>query len=202
MTVPKKIGITGGIGSGKSVVAEIVRTLGYPVYDSDERAKTLMQTHQEIRKQLIALLGEEVYTESGLNRIFLAERIFQNPNTREKVNAIVHPVVRADFANWANDQKTALVFQESALLFETGGYRLLDATILVTADEALRIQRVMQRDGASREQITARMSAQLPDNEKAQQADFVVSNNEQELLIPQIIAIIDSLKTNPPTTNH
>lgn len=191
--VPKKIGITGGIGSGKSVVAEIIRTLGYPVYDSDERAKSLMQTHPEIRKQLIALFGEAVYTESGLNKLYLAERIFQDSTAREKVNAIVHPIVRADFADWSNRQKTTLVFQESALLFETGGYRLLDATILVTAPEELRIERVIRRDNVTIQQVKQRISVQLSDEEKSKVASYLIYNDGIQLLMPQVENLILSI---------
>lgn len=193
MTIPKKIGITGGIGSGKSVVAKMVRTLGYPVYDSDDRAKVLMQSHSGIRRQLIALFGEKVYSGEQLNRAFLATCIFQDPNARENVNAIVHPVVRADFAEWANKQQATMVFQESALLFETGGYRLLDATVLVSAPEELRIQRVMQRDQASHEQVVARMAAQLPENEKLKLTEFVIRNDETQLLIPQVLRVLTDL---------
>lgn len=191
--VPKKIGITGGIGSGKSVVAEIIRTLGYPVYDSDERAKSLMQTHPDIRKQLIALFGEAVYTESGLNKLYLAERIFQDSTAREKVNAIVHPIVRADFADWSNRQKTTLVFQESALLFETGGYRLLDATILVTAPEELRIERVIRRDNVTIQQVKQRISVQLSDEEKSKVASYLIYNDGIQLLMPQVENLILSI---------
>lgn len=194
MTIPKKIGITGGIGSGKSVVAKMVRTLGYPVYDSDDRAKVLMQSHSGIRRQLIALFGEKVYSGEQLNRTFLATCIFQDPNARENVNAIVHPVVRADFAEWANKQQATMVFQESALLFETGGYRLLDATVLVSAPEELRIQRVMQRDQASHEQVVARMAAQLPENEKLKLTEFVIRNDETQLLIPQLLRVLTDLR--------
>lgn len=190
MTAPKKVGITGGIGSGKSMVAKIVHTLGYPVYDSDERAKQLMQSHSGIRLQLITLFGAEVYSDDRLNRSFLAERIFEDPNAREKVNAIVHPVVRADFAEWSGKQESSIVFQESALLFETGGYRLLDATVLVSAPEEIRIQRVMKRDHATEEQVRARLSAQLPETEKLKLADFVIVNDEEQPLTPQIEEII------------
>lgn len=191
--VPKKIGITGGIGAGKSVVSTILLAMGYPVYFSDEQAKLLMQVHPEIRRQLIELLGKNVYTGNELNRTFLAERLFADPTLRETVNQIVHPVVRADFAAWASKQTTELVFQESALLFETGGYRLLDATILVTAPEAIRLQRVMKRDRATAEQVSARIAAQMTDSEKEPLATAIIRNDEQELVIPQVLKMLTEL---------
>lgn len=190
MLAPKKIGITGGIGSGKSVVSTILRTMGYPVYDSDERAKFLMNHHPEIRKQLITHFGESVYTNDQLNKTYLAACIFTNPEKREMVNSIVHPVVRTDFAAWSESQKAPIVFQESAILFETGGYRMLDATLLVTAPEEIRIKRVMERDQTTRSQVQERIAAQLPANEVAELATFVIQNDEKQLLIPQIESFI------------
>lgn len=190
---PKKIGITGGIGAGKSVVSTILLAMGYPVYFSDEQAKLLMQVHPDIRRQLIELFGEDVYSGNELNRTFLAERLFADPALREAVNQIVHPVVRADFAEWASRQTAVVVFQESALLFETGGYRLLGATILVTAPEAIRLQRVMKRDDVSEEQVRARMTAQMADSEKEPLASAIIRNDEQELVIPQVLKVLAEL---------
>lgn len=189
----KKIGITGGIGSGKSTVAEVLRAMGYPVYDSDRRARELMETDPQIRRALTAAFGEAAFAGGKLNRPFLAEQVFGNDGNRERINAIVHPVVRADFQQWVEIQSTPVVFQEAAILFETGGYKLLDKTILVTAPVEDRIRRVMQRDNASGEQVRARIESQLPDEEKIPLADFVIGNGDGEMVVPQIEKIVAEL---------
>lgn len=194
MEKPFRVGITGGIGSGKSVVSRILRTFGYPVYDSDTRARELMDTDTGIRQNLIATFGNESYDSQGkLNRGFLAERIFGNPADRERMNAIVHPVVRADFATWVNHQSSELVFQESALLIETGGYKLLDATILVVAPVEERVRRVMRRDQTDQAAVRARIESQMKDAEKLPVADYVIHNDGRLLVIPQVLEILHDL---------
>lgn len=196
MSEKKTIGITGGIGSGKSIVSKILRTIGYPVYDSDIRARELMETNPVIRERLTQVLGEACYAGGNLDRKWLAARIFGDPGARELVNSIVHPIVRSDFRLWVEEQMPAIVFQESALLFETGGYQLLDFTILVTAPFDLRIQRVVKRDGSHEDQVRARIESQLPDERKLPLADFVIDNGGSELIIPQILSIIRELNAS------
>jgi dephospho-CoA kinase len=177
-----KIGITGGIGSGKSYVCAILEKMGYPVYYSDLASKQLTVSHPEIRKGLITLLGEEVFQNNELNRPFLASKLFQDDFVRQQVNAIIHPVVRADFNNWSQKQTSPVVFNEAAILIETGSYKTLDFLVLVTADQELRIERTMNRDTISREEVLARMSKQWSDEEKMKYVDFVIYNDDRPLL--------------------
>lgn len=193
--MPIKVGITGGIGSGKSFVCQILEKMGYPVYYSDVESKRLTATSPKIKEGLIQLLGEEVFVENTLNKLFLASKLFQDDTIREKVNQLIHPIVRADFQEWANRQKSEIVFNEAAILIETGSYKTLDFTVLVTASKELRIQRTMKRDGISREDVLARMSKQWEDEEKIKLADFVVFNDDRPLLI-QIEQLLSKIKSN------
>lgn len=181
--MPIKVGITGGIGSGKSYVCGILEKMGYPVYYSDNESKRLTVTNGTIRRGLIDLLGEEVYQGEELNKTFLASKVFQDDSTRENVNNIIHPVVRADFHAWAEKQASPFVFNEAAILIETGTYKTLDFTVLVTADKELRIQRTIRRDGSSKEEVLSRMAKQWEDEEKVKYADFVIYNDDRPLLV-------------------
>lgn len=181
--MPVKAGITGGIGSGKTYVCRILEKMGYPVYYSDTESKRLTATNPVIREGLTDLLGEEVFRGGELNKTFLATEIFRDDSIREQVNHLIHPVVRADFHKWAEHQKSPVVFNEAAILIETGTYKTLDFTVLVTADKELRIHRTIERDGISREEVLARMSKQWEDEEKMKYADFVIYNDDRPLLI-------------------
>lgn len=174
----KIVGLTGGIGSGKSTIAEMFRQLNVPVYDSDKEAKTLMVTSKELRKDITQLLGKEAYKDDVLNRAFIAEKVFKDPKMLEMLNAIVHPAVRKDFLEWARKKSVPYVIQETALIFENEGQDKYDYTILVTAPEDVRLQRVMERDGATEEQILQRMANQMADKEKIPLTDFIVENME------------------------
>lgn len=189
-----KIGITGGIGSGKSTVAKIIESLGYPVYYSDQRAKDLMNSSDEIKEELNNHFGLNFYSEGSLNRKLLADKIFQNKEELSFVNQLVHPIVRQDFYLWSENQKSDIVFQESALLFETGNEKSFTATILITASDELRIQRVMKRDKCSRASVLERMKNQLPESEKIAKASFVLYNNETESVIQQTLQILENIK--------
>lgn len=186
----KSIGITGGIGSGKSLVCKIIEKLGYPVFYADEAAKKLMIDDQSLKSELIHLLGENAYLNNQLNRTFIAEKIFKNNQLKKEVSDLVHPAVYRAYKNWRKMQNSDLIFNESALLFETGSYKSFDATILVTANRETRIQRVMKRDNLSRETVLERMSHQLDDDSKQKMCDFEIVNDEQKLLIPEIIKIL------------
>jgi dephospho-CoA kinase len=192
----KVIGVTGGIGSGKSIIGLILSTIGYPVYYSDQEAKWVMNNDPELRKELIAVFGEEAYLDNELNRPFLAEKIFTSPELKEKINQIVHPIVRKRFSDFVSNSNSPFVFNEAAILFETGGYKDFDATILVVADKETRIQRVMQRDNITREQVEARMNNQWSDEQKLKLANHVIYNNDADLLVPQVLKI---LHTNQPS---
>ncbi|NGM73525.1 dephospho-CoA kinase [Sphingobacterium sp. SGL-16] len=185
-----KVGITGGIGSGKSFVAKIFKTMGIPFYDADKEAKLIMTRSVIIREGLIQAFGEEVYFEDGsLNRKWLSAQVFNNPEKLELLNTIVHPVVIQDAVDWANTQTSCYSLKEAALLFESGSYKTLDYTILVVAPEELRIERVMNRDGVSREEVLNRINKQMPEEEKRKLADFIIVNNGIQPLIPQLYEI-------------
>ena len=186
----KRIGITGGIGAGKSLVAEIIKAMGYPVYNSDERAKELTESNPKIKEALIHLFGEEIYQNDTLNKFALAQAIFSDESLREKVNALIHPIVREDFNLWALAQNNSLVFNESAILFETGSFKKFDAIILVYAPTELRIKRIMKRDNCSENEVLKRMNSQFSDEEKYQLTEFRVLNDEQTPLLVQVEKII------------
>ena len=188
-----KVGITGGIGSGKSVVSDVIRLLGYPVYNSDIRAKELSDTNPIIRQSLVALFGPAIYTDNQLNRPLLASHLFQNSSHRKAVNAIIHPVVFADFNKWCAMQHTALVFAESAILVESGFSALMDKMIVVDAPHKLRLQRVVERDVVTMEQAQKRMEAQMDSVDLCKRADYVIYNDNEHLLISQIVDTINKL---------
>lgn len=192
-----KIGITGGIGSGKSTVCKIFKLLGVPVFEADLEAKKLMSSNAAIRNGLIDLYGNDIYTANGnVDRKKLAGIIFKDDLQLQKVNALVHPQVRAEFLDWAQYQDSPYVVHEAAILFESGFYKMMDATILVSAPEEERINRVSKRDGSDREQIRSRIQKQWPDEEKRKLATFEITNDNKNLIIPEIIKIDKQLREN------
>lgn len=172
----KLIGLTGGIGSGKSKVASYLETLGFPVYTADDAAKSLMQNDADLRTKIIALFGEKAYESTQLNRSFIAERVFKTPSLLAQLNALVHPAVAKDFALWREKQDAPYLIKEAAILFETGGAEKCDITLLITAPEKTRLLRVMQRDGVSETAVKERMARQWPDHKKIPLADIVIEN--------------------------
>ena len=188
-----KIGITGGIGSGKSVVASLFQLLGVPVYIADEESKRLTNRSATIRQQLIALYGEAIYTAEGLNKLLLASKIFQDPEQLRIVNGIIHPEVKRHFEAWAAQQGTPLCAIESAILFESGFDKVVDTSLMVYAPKALRIERAIARDAASREAIQRRIESQMADEEKRQLADHLIYNDDRQPLITQVTALIARL---------
>lgn len=189
----KKIGITGGIGSGKSYVSDIIKSMGFPVYHSDESAKSLMEINPVIKEGLLLLFGDSIYEKGELNKKKLAELIFESSELREKVNALVHPIVRADFAQWASNQSQEIVFNEAAILFETGAHTNFDATLLVISPEDLRIQRVMKRDNCTREEVLIRMAAQWSDEQKSSLATFQINNDSVSPLLIQVEKVLEKI---------
>ncbi len=190
-----KVGITGGIGSGKSTVCRIFKMLDVPVFEADAVARQLMNSRPEIKNELIRLFGNEIYTsDQGLNRKKLAEIIFNDDIQREKVNQVVHPVVRVEFLKWMERQHAAYIIHEAAILFESGFYQMMDLTILVTAPEEMRIDRVATRDGIAPEKVRERMEKQWSDSEKRKLASFELVNDDHELIIPKILIIDKNLK--------
>ena len=188
-----KIGITGGIGSGKSYIAHLLEKKGIPLYDTDREAKRLTVTHPRIREELSALLGTEVYQADGtLNKSLVANYLFSSPKHAGHINQIIHPCVYEDFQSWANRQAKVgaeVVMMESAILFESGFQKAVDYVVMVYAPLDLRIKRAMFRDSASEEQIKARIAAQMDDEEKKRRADYVLFNDEKMSLEMQIAAL-------------
>lgn len=191
------IGITGGIGSGKTTLSEHLRREGYNVYDSDLEARRLQNEHPVIREKLIELFGEDIYTSQGLNRPALAKIVFENQKLLIKLNEIVHPVVREDFNNWVSQHSAEhFLFVESAILVESGFSKLVDKIVLMAASEELRIKRVIKRDGSTPEQIKARMSNQLPDEAKIPLADIVIHTDDNLPMVDKMKHLLEQLSTS------
>ena len=188
-----KIGITGGIGSGKSVISRILRLLNYPVYDSDFWAKELMNNNPNIQHALTKRFGHETYQNNTLNRPFLAKQIFNNEDARLFVNSIVHPIVSQHFLDWAENQNSELVFIESAILFSSGLDKIIDTTIFVDAPQQIRLQRAKLRDNSTDTAILARINSQSQEELYAKKHSNYIINNDNQLLIPQITTIIKKL---------
>ena len=184
-----KVGITGGIGSGKTKVCELLAELGVAVYDSDSRAKELMMGDKELKEQLIEKFGSECYVDGVLNRRWLASRVFSSKEQLASLNAIVHPAVMRDFARWAEQQEGDYVVLESAILYEAGLEGYVDATVAVMAPEELRLERAMQRDGATREEIVSRMRNQVDDNIRIERSTYAVVNISLEELSEEVIEL-------------
>ncbi len=174
----KIIGLTGGIGSGKTTVAKLFEELGVPVYNSDLKAKKLMQNSKELRTAVMDLLGEESYKLQRLNKKYIADKIFEDKELLQKLNAIVHPAVRQDFFKWVKKKRTPYVIQEAAILFENNSYKTFDKIILVKAPKEVRLQRVLTRDAISEKEILARMENQWDDSKKIPLADYVIENTD------------------------
>jgi dephospho-CoA kinase len=185
-----KIGITGGIGSGKSVVATLLQLFGIPVYTADDESKRLTNESPIIRKGLISLFGNEIYMGEALNKPLLASKIFQNAEMLQRVNGIIHPEVKRDFFEWAERQHTKACAIESAILFESGFDKTVDTTLMVYAPEEIRIQRALQRDNSTREAIVNRIHSQLPDEVKRDRCDYVIYNDDRQPLIPQVAEFV------------
>ncbi len=170
------VGLTGGIGSGKTTVGKIFLELGVPVYNSDEQAKKLMQSSKKIRKSIIDLLGKDAYLGEKLNRHFVAFKVFNDDNLLRELNSITHPAVRKHFLSWANKQDAPYVIQEAAIIFENSSQERYDKTILITAPLKVRVDRILNRGNASKEDILARMGTQWKDIKKIPLSDFVIEN--------------------------
>ena len=192
------IGITGGIGSGKSTVCKVFKVLGVPVFQADLVAKGIQNEDPFIRESLIGLFGSTIYDENQLlNRQKLAQIIFNNQSYLERVNQLIHPAVRNKYEQWkVQMEKFPYVLYEAAILFETGGARSFDYTILVVADEHERLDRVIKRDQLTSDAILQRMSRQMKDAEKIRLADFIIENNDNQLIIPEILKLDQFLKSN------
>jgi len=189
---PITVGITGGIGSGKSTVAHLFEILGYPVYYTDARAKWLMNNSAEIKQELIATFGPKIYPDK-LDRKALADIVFKDKSALAKLNAITHPAVEKDFQLWRETQNSPIVFKEAAILFESGAYKSVDKSICVIAPEVIRVKRVMQRDKATAESVYNRIANQWPEEKKKALADFIIDAGERLLVIPQALGVLKEL---------
>jgi dephospho-CoA kinase len=187
------IGLTGGIGSGKSTVAKIFAQLGIPVLDADATAKAIMNEDHSVKTKLIELFGEDAYKENQLNRPYIAQLVFEDAFKLQQLNAIIHPITIQYAKDWASKQSAPYVIKEAALFFESGSSEGVEKIIGVTAPKHIRIQRVMQRDQMTREDVIKRMEHQLEDSLKMKLCDWVIQNDDMHLLIPQILAIHQSL---------
>ena len=177
--LPKIIGLTGGIGSGKSTVAKFIEEMGFPVYYSDVRAKEIVNDDELLKKGIIELLGENAYDENGLyDRKYVAEIVFNDEELLQKLNGMIHPAVKYDFEKWVGNQTTEFVFKETALLFELKLNESCFKSVLVTADDNLRLKRVMDRDGKTYREVENVMNKQMPEKDKIKIADFVIFNND------------------------
>ncbi len=184
-----RIGLTGGIGSGKSTVARIFSLLGIPVYDSDSASKRLMTEDEELKKKIIENFGEASYTNGILNRKYLSEKAFSDPEKAELLNSIVHPATIKDSEKWMKKQQAPYIIKEAALIFESGSNKLLDKVIGVSSPISLRIERTMKRSNITFEQVKVRMDLQMNEEQKMGLCDYVLINDEQQMLIPQVLAL-------------
>ena len=190
----KKIGLTGGIGVGKTFVAELFQQLGVPVFNADIEAKKCMVEDEKLMYAVQLAFGENIYVNNILQKEELAKIVFNNSEALEQLNALVHPVVKQKFEDWCKNQRAKLVIKEAAILFESDSHLGLDAVICVSASEKLRIARVQKRDGSSVEEIESRINKQMPQAEKEGLSDFVIVNNEKQLLLPQVVSIIKEME--------
>ena len=193
-----KVGLTGGIGSGKTTVAKVFEVLGIPVYYADDAAKRLMNTDEELKQKIKLQFGDEVYKNERLDKKYLADIVFRSPEKLALLNALVHPATLKDAQRWMQKQTTPYALKEAALIFESGAQQNLDYVIGVTAPAPLRILRTMQRDGITREEVIARMDKQMNETIKMKLCNFVIINDEQEMLLPQVIALHEKLLSLSP----
>jgi len=184
-----RVGLTGGIGSGKTTVAKIFEVLGIPVYYADEETKRLMNTDPVIRRNIVKEFGDRAYDDHGLDRSYLASVVFNDEKKLALLNSLTHPATIEHANKWMKQQHSSYIIKEAALIFESGSNKHLDYVIGVSAPEEIRIRRVMERDGVSEEQVRSRMARQMNEEEKIALCDFVVVNDEREFLITQVLSL-------------
>jgi dephospho-CoA kinase len=188
-----RVGLTGGIGSGKTIVAQVFSQLGVSVYSSDERAKSIMVSDSKLMQEISVAFGPESYLKGALNRTYIAAKVFSNQSELNKLNAIVHPALKRDFDLWCTQQKGVYIVKEAAILFESKTHIGLDKVILVTAPDELKISRVLNRDSSTRKEVLSRMDKQWSDVKKRALSDFEIQNDEQYSVLNQVLAIHKSL---------
>lgn len=189
-----RIGITGGMGAGKSVISEMMRCLGIPVYDADIASKKILNSNTKVKTQLIELLGEEIFSNGQLNRPLMAQLIFNNNELLLKTNAIIHPAVFEDFIAWSETQNKEVVACETAILFESGMVSYFDSILMVSAPLEIRIERCIKRNNFTREQVLERIAKQMDESKKTELSDFVIDNDNRKALYPQLKNFLNNLK--------
>ena len=190
----KRIGLTGGLGVGKTYVTEIFQKMGVPVFNADVEAKRCLVENSKLMIAVQSVFGENIYNNGMLQKEELAKIVFNNNEKLAELNALVHPVVKQRFEDWCKKQTTAIVMKEAAILFESDAHLGLDAVICKSANDHLRIARVKKRDGCSDEEIKNRMNKQMLQSEKEELADFVIVNNEEQLLLPQLVTVLKEME--------
>jgi len=189
-----RIGITGGMGAGKSVISEMMRCLGIPVYDADIASKKILNSNTKVKTQLIELLGEEIFSNGQLNRPLMAQLIFNNNELLLKTNAIIHPAVFEDFIAWSEAQNKEVVACETAILFESGMVSYFDSILMVSAPLEIRVERCIKRNNFTREQVLERIAKQMDESKKTELSDFVIDNDNRKALYPQLKNFLNNLK--------
>lgn len=190
-----KVGLTGGIGSGKTIVANVFKQLGVSVYSSDDRAKALMTENASLRSALCSQFGDKAFVDGVLNRAYIASKVFSNKKALEELNALVHPAVEEDFRTWCDKQNSPYVIKEAAILIESGGHKQLNQIILVQAPEQIRISRVLKRDGGEQSHVLARMKEQWSDTQKEAHAQHIISNDGKSSVLEQVLKLHDYFKS-------
>lgn len=196
-----KVGLTGGMGSGKTTVAKIFEAFRIPVFYADEESKKILASNPNVKAKLVEKFGEKLFANGRLNRSYLANEIFKNKEALAFVNSVLHPAVAEAFLAWSKKQTAPYVLEEAAILFETGGYKKFDSTILVVAEKELRVKRVKARGGLKETEVLARMENQWSDEKKLPLADFVIYNDEKEMLTRQVLEIHENLISRADTKN-
>jgi dephospho-CoA kinase len=190
-----KVGITGGIGSGKSTVCKVIEALGFPVFYADIEAKKIIETDSQVISKISEIFGSKIYSSGRLDRKQLASIVFNDKNLLGRLNGIVHPAVAQQFNVWANSKpEYSIVFEEAAILFESGAYKHMDKTIVVTAPLDVRLMRVVNRNGVSIEDVRQRMANQFSQDDLIKLANYVIDNDGDKLILPQVLSIIENLK--------
>lgn len=188
-----EVGITGGIGSGKSMVANIIEKMGYPIFNADEESKHILTSNLNIKNELMKKFGNSILTNNELDRKKIASKVFNNPEALKFLNSILHPKVANTYKEWKEKLNSKICFKEAAILIESGSYHELDKIILIIAPEKVRIKRVMDRDKITEEEVLSRIKNQLSDEEKLKYADFIIQNDEHHALLPQVNLILNQL---------
>ena len=184
-----RVGLTGGIGSGKTTVGRVFRTMGIPVFEADAEGRRLLVNDLRLKHAVVERFGASVLKEDAIDRAALASIVFQDATALKDLNALIHPAVRAAFDRWTSEQRSPYVIMEAAVLAESGGHRTMDRIVVVSAPEAIRIQRVMERDGVREDAVRARMANQVSEAERLAIADHVIHNNDSRLVIPQVVEV-------------